>query len=346
MSEWEELAGLADAVPVPLLGIDEEGKVRLVNRSGCEFLALARQQLLDHELGELFRDPGRAAEFQTALRRGSADSHRFVCRRGDGGSQRVEATPSSVAGLHGLRQGWIVMLRDAESDAKVQRDLSRSIERVAHDIRNPLASLLGFTNLLEREFGELLEGSGRGYLDSLRSNIDRVQEQLERLIELGRIPERELERSLILSNAVFTEVAQELKVELDRGGVSLSLPADPQPVYANKQRFQQVVLNLIVNAIQHMGQVTEPEIRIELKPVEGGHLLVVQDNGLGLPPDEHLRIYDLFRSARFGTDPRSQGLGLSIVKRIMAAHGGYIELDSRPSESAVFRAFFPAHHSS
>ena len=89
MSEWEELAGLADAVPVPLLGIDEEGKVRLVNRSGCEFLALARQQLLDHELGELFRDPGRAAEFQTALRRGSADSHRFVCRRGDGGSQRV-----------------------------------------------------------------------------------------------------------------------------------------------------------------------------------------------------------------------------------------------------------------
>jgi signal transduction histidine kinase len=228
----------------------------------------------------------------------------------------------------------------------VQRDLSRSIEKVAHDIRNPLASLLGFTNLLEREFGELLESSGLGYIDNLRSNIDRVQEQLERLIELGRIPERELERSRILSNAVFTEIAQELKPELDRGGISLSLPADPQSVYANKQRFHQVVLNLVVNAIQHMGDVSEPEIRIDLKPVDGGHLLVVEDNGLGLPPEEHLRVFDLFRSARFGMAARSGGLGLSIVQRIMAAHGGSIELDSRPGQGAIFKAFFPDRVSS
>ena len=343
-SDWKTLAEIADAVPVPLLGLDEHGFVRLANRAGCEFLACSRHELLDREFATLFRDPDRAAEFQTAIFQGSADSHRLTTWRGDGGTMLVEATPSSVNGLHGLRRGWIVLLRDAEPEVKAHRDLSRNIERVAHDMRNPLASLVGFTNLLQREFGPRLETVGRGYLDNLRANIDRVEDQLERLIELGRIPEREIERSHILANAVFTEVAQELKPDLDRAGIEFMLPADPQPVWANKQRFHQVVFNLVVNAIQYMGEVDRPEIRIDLKPADGGHMLVVADNGQGLPPDEHLRIFDLFRSARFGSDARCHGLGLSIVKRIVAAHGGYIELDSRPGESAVFRAFFPGSH--
>ena len=343
-SDWQSLAEIADAVPVPLLGFDENCVLRLANKASCEFLSCSRQELLERELATLFRDPDRASEFETALAQGSADSHRFTAQRGDGASMLVEATASSVAGLHGLRRGWIVLLRDAEPEVRAHRDLSRSIERVAHDMRNPLASLVGFTSLLQREFGPRLETVGRGYLDSLRANVDRVQDQLERLIELGRIPEREIERSHILANAVFTEVAQELKSDLDRAGITLLLPADPQPVWANKQRFHQVVFNLVVNAIQHMGSVERPEIEVDLKPVDGGHLLVVADNGQGLPPDEHLHIFDLFRSARFGVDARGHGLGLSIVKRILAAHGGYIELDSRPSESAVFRAFFPGSH--
>ncbi len=342
MSDWKALAGIADAVPVPLLGVDEHGRMRLVNKAGCEFLCCARDQLLHRELSCLFRDPDRAAEFLTALARGSVEPHRFVAQRVDGSTIRVEATPGSLAGLHRLKRGWIVMLRDAEGDAAAQKDISRSIETVAHEMRNPLTSLVGFTSLLKSEFGAQLDSVGHSYLDNLRSNIGRVEEQLERLIELGRIPERELERSHVLANAVFTEVAQELRTRLDQRGIRLILPSDPQPIYANKQRFHQVVLNLVVNAIQHMGEVEQPEIRIDVKPSDGGHLLVVEDNGRGLPPDEHLRIFDLFRSARFGTSARSGGLGLSIVKRIMAAHGGSIDLDSVPAEGAVLKAFFPA----
>lgn len=333
---------MADAVPVPLVGIDGDLVIRLANTAGCEFLACARSQLVSRPLTQLIRDPHQAAEFETSLRGGNFEPRRLVLQRGDGDPQSAEAQPSSVAGLHGLRRGWIVMLRDTEADVRAQRDLSHSIERVAHDMRNPLASLVGFTTLLRNEFGERLDKVGHGYLDNLRANIDRVGEQLEQLIELGRIPERELERARILSNVVFTEIAQELKPQLERSGARLLLPSDPLPVYANKQRFQQVVLNLVMNAVQHMGTVEDPEIRIELKPVDGGHLLAVSDNGLGLPPEEHLRIYDLFRSSRFGGQDRSQGLGLSIVRRIVAAHGGFMELDSHPGQGATFRAFFPS----
>ena len=340
-TDWQKLAETADAMPVPLLGVDEFGSIRLANQATCLLLASTPAQLVGKPFATIFRDPNQAEEFRSATAAGSTEPCRARLQRGDGSRLRAELTPGALAGLHGIHRGWIVMLRDAEADARKERDISRSIETVAHDMKTPLASLLGFANLLRREFGGQLDSVGRGYLDSLSANIGTVQDQLERLIELGRVPERELERSRLLANSVFSEIAEELSSDLAERSIDLQLPADPQMVYANRHRFHQVVLNLVVNAIRHMGCVDKPEIGIELKPVEGGHVLVVSDNGEGLPPERHLRIFDLFRSASFGEDARESGLGLSIVKRIMASHGGWIELDSQPCEGARFRAFFP-----
>ena len=340
-ADWQKLAEMADAMPVPLIGLDGSGELRWCNRAAGELLLFESEQLAGKRLAELFRDPERASEFWTSLQHGSVESQPFVVQRGDGSKLRVEASPGSLAGLHGLDNGWLLMLRNSESDARAQRDLSRNIESVAHDMRSPLASLMGFTNLLRREFGGQLDAVGRGYLDSLRSNIQSVEAQLERLIELGRVPERELERSRMLANVVFQSVAEELSEDLDTKGIQLSLPSDPQMVYANRNRFQQVVFNLVVNALQHMGSVEDPQIIIDLKPASGGHMLVISANGIGMPPEQHLRIYDLFRSAQWSADIRTGGLGLSIVKRIVASHGGWVELDSAPFRGASFRVFFP-----
>lgn len=340
-ADWQKLAEMADAMPVPLLGIGGTGELKWCNRAATELLLFTSAQLSGMQLAELFRDPERASEFWTALQHGSVERQPFVVQRADGSKLRVEASPGSLAGLHGLNDGWLLMLRNSESDARAQRDLSRNIESVAHDMRSPLASLVGFTNLLRREFGGQLDAVGRGYLDSLRSSIQSVETQLERLIELGRVPERELERSRMLANTVFQSVADELAEDLAAKGIRLSLPSDPQTVYANRNRFQQVVLNLVVNALQHMGNVDDPEIVIELKPASGGHMLTISDNGVGLPAAQHLRVHDLFRSAQWSADIRTGGLGLSIVKRIAASHGGWVELDSEPERGASFRVFFP-----
>ena len=96
-----------------------------------------------------------------------------------------------------------------------------------------------------------------------------------------------------------------------------------------------------MNAVQHMGHADAPEIQIDVKPLEDGSVLIVRDNGVGLAPDEHLRVSDLFRAALSDTDLRTTGLGLSIVRRIVSAHGGWIELSSPPGKGAIFTCFFP-----
>jgi signal transduction histidine kinase len=337
MPNWKTLTSVADAIPVALLGVDSKGQLRLANAAACELLACGRQQLDRRKLATLFRDPTQAVEFRASLRGRSAAPRRIVLQRADGRRLRVDATTRRL----GRRGDLIISLRDIESERSDRRDLVESIGAVVHDMRNPLASLSGLVELLQRDCGERLGPAAQDVLGALGRNADRVCAQLTRLADLAHLPDRELERSWVLTNIVFEELAVELAAQLDEAGIQLVIPQDPQRVYANPARFRQVGLNLVMNAIQHMGHADAPEIQIDVKPLEAGSVLTIRDNGVGLPPDEHLRVSDLFRAALSDTEMRMTGLGLSIVRRIVSAHGGWIELSSPPGEGAVFTCFFP-----
>lgn len=335
MPPWTTLSEISDSVPVALLGVDESGAVRVANAASCELLAYGRHQLLDRPLSELFRDPTQAQEFRTSLARGNDDCRRVVLQRGDGQRLRVDATPRSAG------PGWVLTLQDAELVAHKERDLSNSILGVVHDLRNPLASLAGLSELLERELDADRAEPVHEYLTSFRSCIDKVQEQLRHLTELSLIPDRELERSRFSPRGVFEDLLREFKLELEKRRIRLVVPTDPEPVYANELRFRQVVLNLVANSIQYMGDVADACIRVELSTCEGGTVLVVSDNGQGIAEDAQTSIFELFSCGRIGGDSRAMGLGLAIARRTMTAHGGTIELLPHPAEGATFRLFFP-----
>lgn len=337
MPHWKKLTSVADAIPVALLGVASDGQLRLANAAACELLACARQQLLKQKFASLFRDPTQAVEFRASLRSRSDFPRRIVLQRADGRRLRADATPRRLSGKRG---DMVITLRDIESERSDRRELVENIGAVVHDMRNPLASLSGLVELLQRECNALGPAAEEA-LEALGRNAEGICAQLARLVDLARMPDRELERRLLLTNIVFEELALELAPELEKAGIHLVLPQDPQRVYANPERFRQVALNLVMNAVQHMGSVDAPEIQIDVKPVEDGSALIIRDNGQGLPPDEHLRISDLFRAGQAISEMRMSGLGLSIVRRIVASHGGSIELSSPPGEGAAFTCFFP-----
>jgi len=337
MPDWKTLTSVADAIPVALLGVDSKGQLRLANAAACELLGCGRRQLERRKLATLFRDPTQAVEFRASIRGRSAAPRRIVLQRADGRRLRVDATTRRL----GKRGDLMISLRDIEGERSDRRDLVESISAVVHDMRNPLTSLSGLVELLQRECGARLGTTEQDALGSIARNAARVCTQLTRLADLARLPDRELERSWVLTNIVFEELASELAPQLDETGIQLVIPQDPQRVYANPARFRQVALNLVMNAVQHMGQVDAPEIQIDVKPVEAGSVLSIRDNGVGLPADEHLRVSDLFRAALSDAEMRMTGLGLSIVRRIVSAHGGWIELSSPPGKGAVFTCFFP-----
>jgi signal transduction histidine kinase len=229
---------------------------------------------------------------------------------------------------------------DADENAPQAR-FDECLRDVAHDLRSPLTAVGGFVKLLERDLEPRLDGAARTYFEQLRIGIDRMHSMLERLIELGCIGSSALNATLLAPGEGFRQLAAELKPLLEEKSITLRLPSDASPVFADPTRFSQVLLNLVTNAIQHMGDVPDPEIRLDVEDEPGGSTLIVQDNGMGIPEEAHARIFELFHCARANGARPASGLGLGIVKRIMDAHGGRIEVQSRPGHGARFLAFFP-----
>jgi PAS domain S-box-containing protein len=342
---WDLAPGLVDAAPVPLLGMDVTGRIRVANAACQELLGYSRQELLGLRLASLIEDEKQTHPFNRNLSHGICEATRVALRRKDGQVRTVDLAARQLAADGGEAQGWAIEFRKTTGtpDMSAQRseELERCIRSVVHDLRSPLGSLHAFADLLERDFGARLDELGQRYIEQLRCNVDRVQNLFDDLLEYAQIRSIDTERSLLAPREVFEQLARELKPELEQRLIRLVLPDAPAPVYADPLRFRQVLLNLVLNAVHHMGDVETPRIRIQVEPVTTGTVVEVSDNGDGIPPEEHVHIFELFANGRGGREGRGRGLGLSIVKRIMDAHGGRIDVESAPGAGATFRAFFP-----
>jgi signal transduction histidine kinase len=220
-------------------------------------------------------------------------------------------------------------------------ELTNTIRKIAHDIHNPLASLRGFARLLRRDFWTLLDDVGRGYVDHLEANVQKVQGLIQFLVGHCEIPHRETHREAVSMHMVFAKLSAEIKPTAESRGVRLRTERDPAPIYANPHRLQQVALYLAESALLHMGEVEAPEVDVWVERGVEANALAVADNGVGLPPLERAELLELFRSGGSLADWRCRDLGLSIVKRILDAHEGRLTLETRDNGGVVLRAWFP-----
>lgn len=226
---------------------------------------------------------------------------------------------------------------DAEQAAIDEaRTLQRCVERVAHDLCNPICAVRGHAYLLEREFGTRLGDCGRNHLAQLQEGIDRVGRLIEELLEASTARRRVQHCAWIGTGRVLRGLATELKPELERRGIELAVQEDPAAVFADPDRFSQVALNLLCNAVQHMGGAEGSRVEVLVEEGPACRTLVVCDNGCGIPADRNVGTLDLFRC-----DQGETGLGLPIVRRIMGAHGGTLEILSSPGEGTTAICRFP-----
>ena len=339
----ELLPEIIDASPDPMLVVDTELRLSQVNAACRELLGGLQEAIRGEPLRALFHDPDEGRRFEQQLRRKAGGPGRLRLSGGDGRIYEVEALVRGVFGGGSEPLSWVVFLRDpAELGARSRVDeLEQCIHSLAHDLRGPLCSVRGFAGLLERDLGDDLGETARDYLAQIRKGVDRMGDLLESLLDLAHQRQHVGAPGLLAPLDVLHQLSAELKPELEERGIRLVLPADGPSMLADATRFYQVASNLISNAIQHMGSVDEPEIRVELKSRAEGTELVVVDNGRGIEPEHHERIFELFESLGSEPQPGRSGLGLSIVKRIMEAHGGSVEIDSQVGRGSVFRALFP-----
>jgi signal transduction histidine kinase len=207
-------------------------------------------------------------------------------------------------------------------------ELERFTYTVSHDLKSPLITIRGFLGFLEKD-------AASGNLDRLRADIARIAEAttrmqrlLDELLELSRIGRM----TNPLQEVAFEQIAREA-VELVQGrimarGVQVEIADDLPVVYADRTRLVEAVQNLVDNAVKFTGDQPEPRIVIGVLDAQraGMPVLFVADNGLGIAPEYHERIFGLFNKLDAKTD--GTGVGLALVKRIIDLHGGQIWVES------------------
>ncbi len=198
---------------------------------------------------------------------------------------------------------------------------------LAHEIRNPLASLKGHAQLLVEQ---LPEGErAREKAERMVRETVRLETLVTNLLELAR--DGRVEREPVAPAEVLEAAVQ----ALGRGDVVVDLEGAPASWPMDAARLQQVLGNLLRNAVQASPEGVPPEVSVR---VDGGQLLFqVRDHGAGLPEGDRLRLFDAFYTTR----ARGTGLGLALARRIVELHGGRIVADNHPDGGAVFRLWLP-----
>ena len=205
---------------------------------------------------------------------------------------------------------------------------------IAHEIRNPLTSM----NILIHSLTENLpkENPNREDLKVIEEEILRINEIVDQFLRFAKPASPLLEKADLIP--IFEETLQLLRPQIEKGKVTVNKRFETLPlITVDKEQIKQVILNLLINAIQSMPGGGELSIGGQFSKDGYWVELTVQDSGMGIPPEDMDRLFDPF----FSTKEGGIGLGLSIAHRIIDQHHGKIEVESNPGRGTCFILSLP-----
>ena len=274
----------------------------------------------------------------------------------------VAVTP--VTNNSGETLGRLAVIRDVTLERELDRMKSDFVAVVSHELRTPLASIKMFiSNLIDGVEGEITEGQ-RDTLGRVAKNVDRLSRLINDLLDLSKLEAGKMKMQLAAVNVrqALESIVQVFSPAAEDKGVAVEIDTpDRLPVlWADPDRFDQVVTNLIGNALKftpESGRVTigvtrrpaEPAGRLpgggDKSPISGeGRLLIsVTDTGPGVPADDIDRVFDKFYQTDHSMTRKTggTGLGLPICKEIITQHGGRIWAEGEPGKGATFAFELP-----
>ena len=332
----DEYAVLFEASPAATAVIDARGRLLEVNaswerlagrravdavgRAASEFGFAGSAAELESHAGRLVRPDGRAIEVLVCARAiAGAGKHRFICTWTDASERAaVEKT-----------------LRDL---AEANRELESYNYSLSHDLRQPIAAIAGFADLL-LEQAEALDSLALTCAQEIEANAARMNqiiESLRRLADSGR-------GALHLTEVDVTDQVEGVLQEL-----SLAVPAGAEVrvgelpgVRADPVLLRQVWTNLIDNALKYCRHSAAPFIEIRGERRAGAVEYLVRDNGVGFDMRDAARLFSAFQRLASAAEFEGHGIGLAIVQRIVHRHGGTIVAESEPGKGATFRLTLP-----
>ena len=231
--------------------------------------------------------------------------------------------------------------RAEEELRKINEELKNFVYVVSHDLKTPIISILGFSSRLLKSYQEKLGDKGRVYLEHIMASGHRMEVLVSDLLALSRIGRVVSDFRDISSREIVESVASALQDRVEEKGIELVVAHNLPTISCDGERIYQVFQNLLVNAIKFMGDTERPQIEIGYADKGGFHQFCVRDNGIGIDPEHHRRIFGMFQRLEKIEDEEGTGLGLAIVDRIVSSHDGKIWVESEKGKGATFYFTLP-----
>jgi signal transduction histidine kinase len=237
-----------------------------------------------------------------------------------------------------LKQDKLTLQEQKQDLEKVNRELDSFVYTASHDLRAPLRGIASFASFLEEDYKNKLDEQGIGHLKEIRDGADRLSLLIDDLLLLSRISRIKNPYEEVDIARVVAQVCEQLKFDIEDKNIDMRVGKDLPRIVCDPIKTKTAILNLVNNAIKFASKENKERPFVEIGYNERAqfHEFYVKDNGIGIDPQFHDKIFILFRKLHPVREYDGTGAGLSIVRRIVEDQGGEIWVDSREGQGATF----------
>ena len=356
----------------PLVTISAEGRITDVNEAVTRVTGRTRREIIGTDFSSYFTEPEKAqAGYRQVFDKGFVTDYPLTVRHKDGKLTDVLYNASVYKDAHGNVLGVFAAARDvtllnqAEAELRRSRDslevlvkertadleaanrnLARSNESLeqfayvaSHDLQEPLRVMASYSQLLEKRYKDKLDQDAKDFIAFIVDAASRMQRLITDILAFSRVGRKDLAPAEVDFNEAVNKVLYGMSatIELSKGEVTY----DKLPVLmAHETSIMQVFQNLVGNALKFRSE-ESPRIHISAKRDDGSWIFSVKDNGLGIEPQYHDRVFQIFQRLHSKEKYSGTGIGLSICKKIVSNYGGKIWIESERGKGSTFYFTMP-----
>jgi two-component system phosphate regulon sensor histidine kinase PhoR len=330
---------LLEAIVEGIVTLDQDDRITFFSHGAERITGWSRDQVLNRPCDEVFRSVEGDEPF-SQLVPAPGRKHKIVVELAGGRQVTLAVTGAWLTPPEGEDAEVALVFRDVSEEEAVHRLLGHFLANIAHEFRTPLSALAASTELLLDRTSELSPNELQELLTSLHVGVLGLQTLVDNLLESASI---ETGRFRVYSRPsdlgeIIAEAMRTMQPLLDKRGqrLAVELPAAIPVVQADPRRTVQVLVNLLSNASRYGP--TCAEIVVGVGTNDQWARVIVADQGPGIPPEYRKILFRRFVPPSPGADKAQYGtgLGLSVVKAIVEAHGGQVGVDDRRSGGSVF----------
>jgi two-component system, OmpR family, phosphate regulon sensor histidine kinase PhoR len=337
-TERSKMSAVLEEMTDGIVIVDADGNVQLTNKATEAIFQLDPQEITGHSLTSVLRHYEIVELWQRCLDQGVLQSSNLEV-----GPQmlylQVTATPLGEI----LPGSVLLVFQNLTRIRKLETIRQDFISNISHELRTPLASLKALTETLQE--GALDDPTAaRRFLERIETEVDALSQVVSELLELSRIESGRVPLKFvpIHPRELISAAVERLQLQAERAqlGITVSCPDDLPQILADPQRLEQVLVNLLHNAIKFTGPGGEIEISA-WKNEDNQVVFAVRDTGVGIEAEDLTRIFERFYKADRARTGGGTGLGLAISRHLVGAHGGEIWAESEPGKGSTFKFTVP-----